>query len=292
MYQFETKDVTPYEEGQIQKIEQWINKKEPKILKVINKAFEPLSNLVNLVVPASAIEGALVQVNKAAEFLTDKDDILRDGKVKTIHELQTKSLELSDSLANEVHNWAIGASSVEGAATGALGWAGLAVDIPSLILISVRTIHKIGVCYGFECKTKEDELFVLEILRLSNVLSQKEKIVSVTTLQAIGRMAAKNSWKKIAQIATEEVAKKEFTEEFEKFIAKRLTSLHKNMPKLIGKKITKDAVKKGVPAVGAIIGAAINTKYINDIAWAARYMYQQRWLQINNKIIIADAQKG
>ena len=66
----------------------------------------------------------------------------------------------------------------------------------------------------------------------------------------------------------------------------------KTVDVMVGKKLTKDAVKKGVPAVGAFIGAAINTKYINDIAWAARYMYQQRWLQINNKIIIADAQKG
>ena len=286
MYNYKTNDVTPYEEEQIQKIEQWINKKEPLLSKVLNKLIEPISSLTKLIVPSSAIEGALVQINKAAEFLTDVEDIKRDANVKDITELQYKSLQLSDKLANEVHNYAIGISSAEGVVTGALGWAGLAVDIPSLILISVRTIHKIGVCYGFKCQNKEDELFILEILQSSNVHTPKEKLVSVTTLQAIGRMAAKHTWKEMAKIAAEETAKKEIGKQFEKTIAQRLISLHENLPHLIGKKLTKNAVKKGVPVVGALIGAAVNSKYINDVAWVARYMYQQRWLQVNNKIII------
>lgn len=286
MYNYKTNDVTLYEAEQIQKIEQWINLKEPLFSKVLNKLFEPISSLTKLIVPPAAIEGALVQINKAAEFLTDVEDIKRDANVKDITELQYKSLQLSDKLANEVHNYAIGISAAEGAATGTLGWAGLAVDIPSLMLLSIRTIHKIGVCYGFKCTTKEDELFILEILQASNAYNPKEKIVSVTTLQAIGKMASKYTWKEMAKIASKRTAKKEIGDKFEKMLAKSLINLHKNLPKIIGKRLTKNAVKKGVPLVGSIVGASLNAKYLNDVAWAARYMYQQRWLQINNKIII------
>lgn len=60
----------------------------------------------------------------------DKGDILRDGRISSIGDLKTKSLEPSDELANSVHNWAIGVASAEGGAAGAFGLAGMAVDIP------------------------------------------------------------------------------------------------------------------------------------------------------------------
>ena len=46
--------------------------------------------------------------------LTDEDDILRDGGVSYIEELRHKDLRLSDKLADEVHNWAIGTAAEGG----------------------------------------------------------------------------------------------------------------------------------------------------------------------------------
>lgn len=39
---------------------------------------------------------------------------------------------------------------------------------------------------------------------------------------------------------------------------------------------------QAIPVVGAGVGAAMNAKYINDIAWAARRTFQERWLRDND----------
>jgi hypothetical protein len=102
---------------------------------------------------------------------------------------------LSDKLANDVHNWAIGIASAEGAGSGAVGILSTPVDILTIITLALRTIYKIGVGYGYECKTQEDKLFVLSILAASGANSMQEKIVALTTLRQLEVIIAKQTWK-------------------------------------------------------------------------------------------------
>ncbi len=51
--------------------------------------------------------------NTAEKFLADSEDILRDAKVRSLIELQTKNLAVSDELAHAVHKWAIGLAADE-----------------------------------------------------------------------------------------------------------------------------------------------------------------------------------
>ena len=125
---------------------------------------EPIVWVVNKVIPQAAIEGALVAANNMAELLTDKGDILRDAEVCEIKELQSKDLELSDRLASNVANWAMGIAGTEGGMTGALGLYGMAADIPILITFALRSIHKIGLCYGYVTDTLEEKQFVLQVM--------------------------------------------------------------------------------------------------------------------------------
>jgi hypothetical protein len=76
------------------------------------------------------------------------DDLLREAEVASARELHNLELERLDVLADGVHNWAVGVAAAEGAATGALGLAGMVADIPVVITLALRTIHKIGLCYG------------------------------------------------------------------------------------------------------------------------------------------------
>ena len=111
-----------------------------------------------------------------------------------VEALKKHDLEKSDELANEVHNWAIGLASIEGGATGAAGVFGIAFDIPSIIVIALRTIHKTGVCYGFEVRTKSDKNFVLAILAASGANDMAEKVTALGTLRAIEVAVAKQTW--------------------------------------------------------------------------------------------------
>lgn len=156
---------TPYEINEFNEIIKWQNEKPSVVREVLNTALTPIIWMINKIIPTKAIQGALTASDYLASALTDSKDIKRDGNVEEIKELRHKDLELSDRLANEVHNWANGIAALEGAAAGATGLPGMIVDIPTLITMGLRVIHKIGLCYGYECKTEQDKQFIYGIVQ-------------------------------------------------------------------------------------------------------------------------------
>lgn len=226
------------------------------------------------VIPQKAIQGAIDGASSLGQWLSDSKDLLRDGKVNQISELKNKDLELSDKLANEVHNWAIGIATAEGAATGLGGIFTAAVDIPAIITIAMRTIHKMGMCYGYECNSEQDKQFVLAILAASGANSIEEKVAALTTLRTIEVAIAKQTWKAMAEKAAQSKLSKEAA-----IIGIR------NLAKQLGVNLTKRQALQAIPAIGALVGASVNGWYIKDVGWAAHRAFQERWLIDNHKII-------
>lgn len=266
----ELKKPSVYEKQQIEAITTW--EKEPP--SVVSQAFgvvsKPVAWVVQKLVPQKAIEGALSLANGAGNLLADTKDILRDGKVSSIEDLKHVNLEVCDGLANSVHNWALGIAAVEGGAAGYFGLPGMAVDIPALITFSLRSIHKVGLCYGYEAKTSEDEKFVMMALSSAGANNPAEKAASVLAMREIQQTILKQTWKKMAQTAAEKQLSKEAG-----IIAV------KNLAKQLGINITKRKALQAIPFIGAGIGATMNVQYINDICWAARRSFQKRWLEEN-----------
>lgn len=273
-------NMTEYESKQVSAIEAWKREEPSVVSQTIGTVLKPVSWLMERIIPSKAIEGALTLSNTAAECLADKGDILRDGRVSSIGDLKTKSLELSDELANSVHNWAIGVASAEGGAAGAFGLAGMAVDIPTLITLCLREIHKIGLCYGFECKTEMDQRFVLGVLSVAGANSVKEKNMSLLTLKQISTMLTKMTWKKITEAAAKN-----------KYGLAALIVLIKQLAKQLGINVTKRKALQAIPILGAGVGAAMNASMLRDVGWAARRSFQERWLMENGKIVLSDEDK-
>lgn len=266
--------ITPYENNQYNDILKW-EKKEPSVVeKAMGFVFKPAAWLVNQIVPKKALEGALHLANKGAEFLTDSNDIKRDGNVSEISELKTKSLELSDKLADNVHNWALALAGAEGGATGATGLVGIAVDIPTIITLSLRTIHKIGLCYGFEAKTENDQKLIYAIMSSAAANTIEEKDAALLALKEILIIIQKNTWKKLI----EEAAAKRFS------LAAAIIGV-KQLGKQLGINLTRRKALQAIPFIGAGVGTLVNIAYMQDIAWAARRIFQRMWLVENGKLI-------
>lgn len=268
---------TPYEQQQCTEIDKWKSTEPNVVNQAIATLLKPLTWVVANVVPDKAIEGAITAAYKAAEFLTDKDDIIRDAQITEISELKHKDLELSDRLANEVHNWAIGVAGAEGAATGAAGLPGMAVDIPALITMSFRVIHKIGICYGYEATTEADKNYILQIFSAAGSNTMQEKQAAILILRQATQAIAKTTWKGMAQKAANN-----------KFCVEGGILAVKAVAKQFGINITRRKALQTIPGLGALIGGSMNLSLVNDIAWAARRMYQERWLIDNNKIVVVE----
>jgi hypothetical protein len=270
----EINNLTQYEKEQVNEIKEW-KKQEPGVLsKTFGVAVKPLAWLVNKIVPEKAIRGVLDFSNSMAQWLSDTKDIKRDGKVKKIERLKTKSLKLSDHLANEVHNWAIGMAVAEGAGAGAFGLAGMAVDIPTIITIALRTIHKIGLCYGYEANNMIEKEYILGILSVASSNTVAEKNAALAFLKSAEVLIIKTTWKKMAETAAQKQLSKEAG-----IIA------IKNMAKQLGVNLTKRKALAAIPVIGAAVGGSVNGWYMKEVGWAARHKYQERWLKENNKII-------
>lgn len=264
---------TPYEINEFHDIIKWQNEKPSVVREVIDTALKPATWAIKKIIPAKAIQGALTASDYLASALTDSKDIKRDGNVDEIKELRHKDLELSDRLANNVHNWANSIAALEGVATGATGLPGMIVDIPTLITMGLRVIHKIGLCYGYECKTEQDKQFIYGIISAAGANTVEEKTISVATLQRMNVIIAKTTWKKITEKAAQNPASIE-----------AVIIAIKQLTKQLSINLTKRKALQAIPVVGGLVGASMNLSYINDIAWAARRSYQERWLMDNGKI--------
>jgi len=265
--------ITDYEETEYQAIQQWKAEEPGVISYAVGIAVAPIAWLVRKVVPDSAIMGALDLSNAAAKWLTDMEDVIRDGEVSRIGDLRFKSLEISDRLANDVHNWAILTATAEGGLTGLGGIFTAPIDIPFIITWALRTIHKVGVCYGYECETEADKNFCLSILAAAGANSMKEKLAALTTLKTIEVILAKMTWKEISEKAAQQQLSKEGA-----IIAIRA------LAKQLGVNITKRRALAAIPVISVLIGGAVNGWYLKDVGWAARRSFQERWLMENKKI--------
>ena len=261
--------ISDYENDQLSEIVKWENA-EPGVLSTITSTvLKPITWLVQKVVPVKAIEGVLNGSNWLAEAIADSDDICRDGGVSDINELQHKDLELSDRLANVCHNWAIGIALSEGGAAGFFGLPGMVADIPALITMSLRLIYKVGLCYGYQCKTDDDKKYALAILSAAGANTVQEKAISVATLQAVRNTINKVTWKKMAE---------------NKVGIEAAIIAIRNLAKMLGVNITKRKAAQAVPIIGAGVAAAMNGDFVRDVGWAARRMFQKRWLVDNDRI--------
>lgn len=275
MYQLDdSMNLSLYETTQLDKIIDFKNEEPSVVNQALGTALKPLTYLTEKMIPEAAIRGALDFSNSAAKWLTDTNDIKRDAKVTSIEELKYADLDLCDKLADDVHNWAIGIATAEGGVTGAFGIGGMAVDFPAIITLALRTIHKIGICYGYEAKTELDNQFILGIIAASGANSVKEKEAALLALKNIETILLRQTWRSMAKKAAEQQFSKE-----------GLLITIKNLAKQLGINLTKRKALQAIPVIGVGIGATANGWYIKEIGWAARRMFQERWLIDNGKII-------
>lgn len=266
-------ELNDYERVQLEQIREWRSEEPSVVSKSIGAVMSPIAWLLGKVVPSSATRAALDVSSRTAAWLTDTNDIVREAGVKALGDLKTHDLKKSDELANSVHNWAIGLASIEGGVTGATGLVGLAVDIPAIVILALRTASKIGACYGFEAQSRSDRDFLLGILSASSANDMKEKLRALVVLHSVEVMLTKNTWESIARTAVHQQMGHEAGIIAVKSLARQL-----------GINLTKRKALQAIPVVGAVVGASVNYCFINDVSWAARRAFQERWLAANGKL--------
>lgn len=264
-------NLTEYEAEQLSAIQAWKTEEPSVISKSLGTVFTPVSWLPQKLIPEKATRGAIHAAMKTADKLSDRGDIKKAGNVSQIRELLNKELQFLDKLAANVHNWAIGLAITGGIATGFGGAFTLAADIPATVTLALRTIYKIGLCYGYEPRTDADRLFILAVLAIPSANSIGDKMIALNTLGAV-RTNPERSLAPSPDDTAESTHGKP--------LIKKDTEIGiDHLSKAIGLNLTKRKALQLIPAVGAVVGGSVNGWYLRDVGWSARRAYQERWIR-------------
>lgn len=265
-----------YEREQLLAILAWRRESPTIASQALVRLLSPAVFVVDKMVPLSAMERLIESARWAGMKLTDSHNLLKKAGVTRIEELQHADLKTCDALASSIHKWAVGIGAGEGAATGAAGLAGIAVDIPAALTLAFRTIYKMGICYGY-APEQVSEQFAQAILAASGANSMQEKLAALVSLHAIRTALHQQSWKMLANKAAEHAFSREGA-----IIAVRA------LARQLGINLTKRKALQAIPVLGAMVGASVNAWYMRDVAWAARRAFQERWLADNGKVLVVD----
>ncbi|MGL5616090.1 MAG: EcsC family protein [Sarcina sp.] len=279
------KVLNKYEVEQIKAIEYWKHEKIDLYDKSMAILTKPFSGAIEKVASEKIVRGLLKFTWNVADSSMDYKRVIKEAKVEKISDLKNGSLKSCDDLARNAHKRAVGIAAAQGITVGSIGLIGLAVDIPFILSIALRTIMRIGACYGYEFNSKYEKEFALSVLGAGAMRTLKEREKALAIVNEIEHVIDEKDIKKLAGKMANKTISKEIgimsvhaiEQELEIEISKEISIM------LLNEKFLET-----IPIVGSAIGALINTKYINHMGWAAIRLYQHRWLVENGKITIDD----
>jgi hypothetical protein len=245
--------MTDYESEQVKQIAIWKSRPPNPFAEMLRRVTIPGAKLAQKVVPDALVRRAIDQGFELAERLVGKEDVLRQADVENPSDLRKKPLEECDRLALQTGIFSQVFATAEGAATGAGGILTTLVDIPLLFVLSLRTIIKIGHCYGYPHNQQKDRHFIIGTLiaALSGTLETRRK--RLDELHDLEDML--------------------IAETQEELVSEEILSI-----------LFQLEIFEGIPGIGAISGAALNLAYMRRVNVTARRAFQERWLRENGKV--------
>jgi hypothetical protein len=245
--------LTAYESGQVERIAAWKSSYPNPLGELFRRAAQPVANMVETIIPDRIALLSIEAAYKASDRWATIADIKAQAGVREISELKHDSLETCDGLSRRVGTFSRAIAIVEGVLTGAGGvWTTL-LDVPLLFTLCLRTIIKIGRCYGYPLDRPSDKAWVLGAFAVA-LSSTKEKRTNLTT-----------RLRQIEELLLEETQEQVLVEE----AASLLTQIE---------------VFEDIPLFGAATGALLNLSVAHRTEATARHLFQERWLRDNGKI--------
>jgi hypothetical protein len=259
--------MSPYEQKVLKQIRAWQAQPPGWGSRLLAKPGSKVAAAVQVLVPATALRAALEGADRLGRRLSDERSILKRAGVAQLAELRERPLEASDRLSRSVARRALALGGATGAVFGVAGAVGLVADVPTLLTLAMRTIHRIGLCYGEKPATDDERRLALGVFALVSANSMQEKTLAVEALRS-GSPLLDAAWRDGIERATERELAKDAA----------AYSLQ-NLARAIGLNLGKRKAAGSIPVVGAAVGAAVNAWYLSDVAQTARYTFQERWLR-------------
>ncbi|HEV3344800.1 MAG TPA: EcsC family protein [Pirellulales bacterium] len=248
--------LTPYERRQANKIAGWKAECPSLFRRAMDVIEHPLVVLVEKLIPEEVMRAELKRTYQVSELFVDRDEVLTRAGVTDIEEINKKGLDCCDSLAEFFAVQSTRGALERSTLVAVTGGASPIVNTPIIIMQALKSIHTIGICYGFSDESLNDQAFAFGILQVAScgTLAEKQKAVC-------------EAWEQQEELVSETVE-----EMLEAVLQGAL------------ERATEEYGSERVPFVGAAIGAAVDGAFANYVTEVAIFAYQERWLRKRGKL--------
>jgi hypothetical protein len=243
--------LSDYEAWQIRQIAEWKSTAPSRLSELVDLATSPLTWLVGHFIPKKVVAKLVTSMESVAEKADSQDEVMQAADVSDILDLKNASLQTCDQLALRFTARAERFALVESTAAG-LG--GPLFHIPQQLIAALRSIMRIGHCYGYPLTRPVDRLVVIDILEIAMVQQPPER-------------------QQVLRQLFEAAASRESSLEGETDLIARTS---RNM-------IAEEAVDL-VPVVGPAVSFLFDSTFMHSVDETARRVFQERWLRHNGLV--------
>jgi EcsC protein family len=247
------KKLTAYEAEQVDEIARWKSQPPNPLAELWNLVALQAAKAVTFLLPDVLVRSAIEASYKAAEKLAARHTLAARAGVDDVTQLRKKSLEECDKLASEVARISKAVATAEGAATGMGGMITTAIDVPLQFVSALRTIVRMGYCYGYAADKPSDRYFNLGILTTATAGSLATRLERLDSLHDL------------EEILVEETQVDLVRSELLSFLFQL-------------------EVFEEIPGIGVVSGALLNLSFMHRVNETARKVFQERWLKDGGKV--------
>jgi len=268
------KSAKKYEARQVRRIHKWQRRRPGWIARTIEFLVSPIVYLFRRVIPHSTVESVLHGNLAFARRWAREGKTLRSLGVGHHSELTEAELLHSDRTVRRIHGRAVWLAAGVGFVSGIFGIFALPVGMAAILNIALRTIHRIGLSYGYPADGEAERLFVYYTLSLAGNRKPEDKAASLQAMrELLAAIAAQPSESEKPAAAVDD-----------RIRHKALDIAHHDFSREITKQLVEVRILTSIPGIGGIVGLIVDTRYISSVGWAARHAYQLRWLEERGRL--------
>ena len=224
-----------------------------------------------LTAPLGAVVGKLVPPEWVLRALEISDTAAGWTVPSMDHDVD--DLAAAQAAALRVQGWAQGLNASSGFAAGVAGGPGLTVDIPATLALAARNVRATGAAYGFDGDTEDERAFRLMVLEVATTMASDAREETVARLN------------KAASVLSDPVVRGAVDGGADWVMSKVVERVARQLGlSLAGRKLG-----QVIPVIGGVVGATVNASFQVDVARAARFAYEKRWLMERRMLEAPDA---
>ncbi|NBI28849.1 EcsC family protein [Chengkuizengella marina] len=204
------------------------------------------------------LEELVSYIDNGGKYLTNQKKVLKrfskyniNVDVNEIKDVDTKiPIHIMDHVSQEIRKSHKDIAMVQGATTGFGGFFTLAIDIPAILGLSLKTLQDIAITYGYDPRNKDERIFIIKCLQFASS-------------DIVGKKAILNDLKNFNNRDKEKEALSQIQGWREVITVYRDNFGWKKLFQMI-------------PIAGMLFGAFINKQSIDDVSEVGMMLYKKR----------------